>query len=116
MAEYGEDPGMQSEPSMTTGYYVSADSTNWDENFTRGAMVLENVGDVSETPVISSSGVHIIRYEADVEAGAVPLEEVREQLYDSLLESERLDYFNEQLAAWTEAIHPQYFADAFVVE
>ena len=79
IAEYGEDPGMQNEPTATRGYYVCADSENWDKNFTAGAMALQNVGDVSETPVISTSGVHIIRYESDVTPGAVPLENIRDQ-------------------------------------
>ena len=59
MAEYGEDPGMQSDPSMTTGYYVSANSTYWEEAFRDGAMALENIGDVSD-PVVGSNGVHIL--------------------------------------------------------
>ena len=111
MAAYGEDPGMQSEPSMTTGYYVSAESTTWDANFTAGAMALENVGDYSATPVISTSGVHIIYYYEDVPAGAVPLDEVRDALYDQTLETMREEHYTEQLAAWVEALNPVYHLD-----
>lgn len=111
MATYGEDPGMQSEPSMTTGYYVSAESTTWDANFTAGAMALENVGDYSATPVISTSGVHIIYYYEDVPAGAVPLDEVRDALYDQTLETMREEHYTEQLAAWVEALNPVYHLD-----
>ena len=67
---YGEDPGMQNEPTKTRGYYVSANSSNWDSMFTDGAMSLAEVGDVTRTPVIGSSGIHIIRYESDVTPGA----------------------------------------------
>lgn len=111
MAAYGEDPGMQSEPSMTTGYYVSAESTTWDANFTAGAMALKNVGDYSATPVISTSGVHIIYYYEDVPAGAVPLDEVRDALYDQTLETMREEHYTEQLAAWVEALNPVYHLD-----
>ena len=111
MAAYGEDPGMQSEPSMTTGYYVSAGSTTWDPNFTAGAMALANVGDYSAEPVISTSGVHIIYYSADVPAGAVPLDEVRDALYDQTLEQMREDHYAEELAAWVEALNPVYHLD-----
>ena len=51
--EYGEDPGMQNEPTATVGYYVSADSTTWDTAFRDAAMLLSNVGDVSE-PVLDA--------------------------------------------------------------
>ena len=115
IAEYGEDPGMQNEPTATRGYYVSSKSENWDKNFTAGAMALANVGDVSEIPVISTSGVHIIRYESDVTPGAVPLEEIRDKFYDSTLETLREDHYNEALESWTEALKPVYHLDAFTL-
>lgn len=114
--EYGEDPGMENEPTKTRGYYVCADSTNWDENFTRGAMLLEKVGDISETPVVGSSGIHIIRYESDVTPGAVPLDEVRDALTEATLETKRLDHFNAELTAWVEALNPQYDTSSLTVE
>ena len=115
IAEYGEDPGMQNEPTATRGYYVSANSENWDANFTAGAMALAGVGSVSETPVVSTSGVHIIRYESDAAAGAVALEEIRDALYEETLESAKDDHFTESLTSWTEALHPVYHLDAFTV-
>ena len=111
--EYGEDPGMQNEPTKTRGYYVSSASTTWDSNFTAGSMALENVGDVSETPVISTSGVHIIRYESDATAGAVPLEDVKDALYEDTLEDMKTEHFNDELEAWIEALNPQYSIEAF---
>lgn len=105
---YGEDPGMQNEPTKTRGYYVSSGSANWDKNFTAGAMALEKIGDVSETPVISTSGVHIIRYESDVTPGAVALEDVKDALYEDTLEDMKSDHFNEELDAWVAALNPQY--------
>lgn len=116
MEAYGEDPGMQSEPNKSTGYYVCADSTRWDANFTAGAMLLEKVGDYSQTPVISTSGVHIIYYNSDVTPGAVALEEVRDALYEQTLSTRRSEYYDEQLASWVEALNPVYHLDAWTFE
>ncbi len=110
---YGEDPGMQNEPTKSRGYYVSSASTNWDENFTAGAMLLEKVGDVSRTPVIGTSGVHIIRYESDVTPGAVPFEDIREKLYETTLDSMKFDHFNTELESWISALNPKYSISAF---
>jgi len=115
IAEYGEDPGMQNEPTATRGYYVCADSENWDKNFTAGAMALQNVGDVSETPVISTSGVHIIRYESDVTPGAVALESVRDQFYDTALTDAKEHHYDEALESWISAMKPVYHLDAFTL-
>ena len=110
---YGEDPGMQNEPTKTRGYYVSANSANWDKNFTAGAMSLEKVGDVTRTPVISTSGVHIIRYESDVTPGAVPMEDIHDALYDETLENLKTEHYNDELEAWVAALNPKYSIDAF---
>ena len=110
--EYGEDPGMQNEPTATVGYYVSADSTTWDTAFRDAAMLLSNVGDVSE-PVLSMSGVHIIRYESDVTPGPVPLDDVRDQLFDEALTAAREEHYNALLDEWVAAINPVYHYDAW---
>ena len=110
---YGEDPGMQREPGMTRGYYVSSASTTWDANFTAGAMALEKVGDVSEKPVIGTSGVHIIRYESDVTPGAVPLEDIRDALYEQTLDQKKSDHYDSELKSWIEALNPQYTLENF---
>ncbi|MGX8705257.1 MAG: peptidylprolyl isomerase [bacterium] len=115
IAEYGEDPGMKNEPTATRGYYVSADSATWDKNFTAGAMALANVGDVSDTPVISTSGVHIIRYESEVAPGAVPLDEIRDALYETTLTTRKDDHYSESLESWVAALNPVYHIDAFTL-
>lgn len=114
--KYGADPGMQEEPTMSRGYYVNADSESWDQNFTDGAMLLEKVGDVSETPVISNSGLHIIRYESDVPAGAVDFETVREDLYDVLLEEAQADHVNALLTEWVDGLNASYDISTFNVD
>ena len=115
IAEYGEDPGMKNEPTATRGYYVCADKGTWDENFNAGAMALQKVGDVSETPVISTSGVHIIRYESDVTAGAVPKDQIIDQLRETTLETAKDDHFTETLETITAALNPVYHLDAFTI-
>ena len=110
IGEYGEDPGMQNEPTATRGYYVSADSTTWDTAFRDAAMLLSNVGDISE-PVLGMSGVHIIRYESDVTPGPVPLEEVRGQLYDEALTTMREENYAALLSEWVAALDPVYHYD-----
>ena len=110
---YGEDPGMKSEPSKSRGYYVSDASTAWDESFTKGAMSLEKVGDVTRTPVVSGSGVHIIRYESDVTSGAVPFEDIKEALSEKTLETKKSEHYDSELKAWVEALNPEYHLDAF---
>lgn len=113
--QYGEDPGMQNEPSKTRGYYVCADSTTWDKHFTAGAMALEKVGDYSETPAISTSGIHIIRYESDVTPGAVALDDIRDALYEETLETMKSDHYTSEEEAWIAALNPEYTLDAFNV-
>ena len=110
---YGEDPGMKNEPTKTRGYYVSSASTNWDKNFTEGAMSLEKVGDYTQTPVVGSSGVHIIRYESDATPGAVALEDIHDALYDATLETKKADHYTSELNSWVEALNPKYSIDAF---
>ena len=110
---YGEDPGMQNEPTKTRGYYVSSDSASWDKTFTAASMLLENVGDVTETPVISTSGVHIIRYESDVPAGPVPLENIHDAFFNETLESMKSEHFTSELDAWVAALNPTYSIENF---
>lgn len=116
IAEYGEDPGMQNEPTASRGYYVCAEQGNWDANFNAGAMALENVGDVTATPVISTSGVHIIRYESDVPAGEVGLDAVRDTLYENTLSVMKEDHYQETLTDLVAALNPVYHMDAFTIE
>ena len=69
IAEYGTDPGMQTEERRAKGYEIHANSSSYEANFHKAAMALEKVGDISE-PVLGQSGVHIIQYLKDVPAGA----------------------------------------------
>lgn len=103
MAELGEDPGMQSEPSMSKGYYVSAASTVWDTNFRDAAMAIEAVGEVSE-PILSGSGVHIIYYNSDVAPGAVDIEAVRDVLVEEELTAKQDEAYVTQYEEWKKGV------------
>ena len=88
MAEYGEDPGMQQDPFMTNGYYVSADSVMWEPAFRDSAMELEKEGDVSE-PVLTGYGIHLILHGGELTSGPVPLDDVREAIEATALDEAR---------------------------
>lgn len=112
IAEYGEDPGMQNEPTKTSGYYVSTESQNWEVNFRDAAMALEQVGDYTMEPVLSGSGVHIIQYASDVLGGEVDMEEVRDALYTETLDELQTAHCEETVAAWVAEVNPVYNVEA----
>lgn len=107
IAEYNEDPGMQSEPTATNGYAVSATSTTWDPAFTEGAMSIANVGEISG-PVLGQYGIHIIYYASDIPAGPVALSEVREALEPTFLDQKISDTYSSAVDAWVAALNPVY--------
>ena len=103
MAEFGEDPGMQSEPGLTHGYVVSADSVMWEAAFTEHAMAIEKPGELSDA-FLGSNGVHIIYYVGDVTPGATPLEDVKDELSESTLATKQDEAYDAAYETWkTEA-------------
>ncbi len=106
MEEYNEDPGMDSEPAKTNGYYVSAESTAWVTAFRDGAMSIANVGEVSE-PAISSYGVHIIRYMGDVTPGAVEYSSVSAQIEEDITAEMQAAAYTETVEIWVKDANVQ---------
>ena len=94
--QYNQDPGMT---SSSTGYAVSAVSTNWVPEFTEASMALANIGDVSE-PVRSSYGIHLIQYVGDIAEGEISLEDVREELTSELLVDKQNEAVNTAITEW----------------
>ena len=91
IVEYGNDPGMQQEGMLETGYEVAAGSIMWDLPFRDGAMTIANVGEVSE-PVVGANGVHIIYYLKDIPGGPVTItptefESIRAELLSEATDS-----------------------------
>ena len=107
---YNGDPGMTSEPIKSQGYAVKADSTAYDAAFTEGAMSIAELGGISE-PVKGAYGIYVINYFADVPAGEVPLDDIREALSSSLLDTKISETFTNAVAEWTDALHPVYHYD-----
>ena len=95
IAEYGQDPGMED----SDGYYVAEGAINWVPEFTDASMALANVGDVSE-PVVSSSGVHLIRYMSDVTPGAMSEEDAHDYLVEVVTANKKNETFQEALNQW----------------
>lgn len=115
LEEYGEDPGMTSEPYATEGYRVWDGCENWIEAFRDGAMALEQVGDVSQ-PIRTSYGLHIIRYESDVPAGERALEDVSETLAAELLAERKNERVSALLSEWYEAAEIALYPDNLLTE
>lgn len=102
MAEKTDDPGMQEgADTASRGYAVCADTNDMDPAFLTAAMALENVGDVSDKTA-GMYGYYIIQYSSDVEEGAVPMDEVREALKDTVLAAKQETVYNETVAQWVE--------------
>ena len=95
IAEYGQDPGMED----SDGYYVAEGAINWVPEFTDASMALANVGDVSE-PVVSSSGVHLIRSMSDVTPGAMSEEDAHDYLVEVVTANKKNETFQEALNQW----------------
>ena len=111
--EYGEDDGMKTEPTKTNGYYVSQNSQMWDDEFTSAAMALAKVGDVSG-PVLSQSGIHIIKYIADVTPGAVPLEKVKDEIKAQTLDQAKSDLYDQTVQGWVTDANAKTYVDKLV--
>ena len=108
MDEYGEDPGMKSEPYASEGYKVWADSQSWVIPFRDGAMTLKQPGDISQ-PIRTSYGLHIIRYERDLASGPVPYETVRAELESEARDDALNSRFSELINQWrSEAVIELY--------
>ena len=101
ITQYGEDPGMTTEPAKTKGYLISESTTHMVAPFVNAGMSLAKIGDVSE-PVSSDYGVHIITYVSDATEGVVALDEVKDALTAELLASKQDTLYAETEARWIE--------------
>ena len=77
-------------------------------------MALEKAGDYTLEPVLSGSGVHIIRYESDITPGEKGLDSVRDELYDVALMLAQQTHADEVIAQWVADAKPEYDADKFM--
>lgn len=100
MSEYSSDSTLQSpdEPGML----FHPQSESWAERFRQAAASLSQPGDVSR-PVVTTAGVHIIRYMADA-PGGVHVLNAQEQaaLEQSALHAAQLEKLNALMLDWRE--------------
>lgn len=98
---YGEDPGMTSEPTKTTGYMVCEGLSTYEQAFQDAAMALENVGDVSAELVKTSYGYHVLQYTSDIAEGAVEYtDEIKTALYEDLLADAQDTAYDAAVTQW----------------
>lgn len=103
IAEYGQDPGMQTEPNKSQGYAVHANSIIWDPAFVQAAFSVDNVGDIAD-PVIGNYGVHIVKYHRDIPAGAITLtDDIRTSLREDLEDTKASELLNATITEWMDA-------------
>ncbi len=104
ITEYGEDVGMTYYPE---GYEVCEGYDMYVQEFTDASLALEKVGDYSGL-VSTSYGYHIIEYYSDMPAEVVPLEDIYDDLYSSLLEANRSNRWIEYLNTWPAELNLQF--------
>ena len=97
--EYGEDPGMESNPE---GYAVKTGEGIYVQSFEDAAMALTTPGQKSE-PVKSFFGYHILELISIDPAGAIPYEDVQASIQQKLLNDEQTKTWTEKTDEWVAA-------------
>lgn len=98
MTEFSADSMHQKEDDE--GYLFHPQSENWAEVFRLAAAALSSPGDISQ-PVVTASGVHIIRYMADAPGGVHKLTaQEQEALNASALQEKRLLALENLIEGW----------------
>ena len=110
--EYTTDPGMKDELSISVGYEVHMDSTNWVIPFRDQAFTVDNIGDVT-APVVTDYGVHILQYVGDVPAGPTELtDELKAEFHESLLQNAKDSLYYGEIDKWISAANAVYSEEA----
>lgn len=101
MAQYGTDPGMDTEPHRTLGYLVGPYPSKIDylPEFKEAALSLTEIGQYSGI-VESESGFHILQLLSRLEAGTKPVEQVYDEIYAMLLKSDQTEQLTAILKGW----------------
>lgn len=97
MQAKSDDPGKETNPD---GYIVTASSINWLTEFRDGSMAIPAVGGLNT--VVTDAGIHILRYEEQIPAGAASFESVRaivEEETNAMVKSEHFSAMVEEWAA-----------------
>lgn len=110
LASTGDDAGMKDENLLKTGYYISNNSVLWAPEVISAAMSLKTPGDISGA-VRTADGVCILEYVGEVQAGEVPLEDVKEALRHETLENAKYSAYEQQLNKWLEEANAKYYPE-----
>lgn len=108
IVEYGQDPGMASNPE---GYIICEGYDAYVPEFTEGGLALTAVGEYSEL-IATSYGYHIIEYFSDMPSEVVPFEDVSDSLYSTLLEANKSTAWLQMLEQWPIELNLQYKDEA----
>jgi foldase protein PrsA len=110
VAQYGQDTGMQSEPTKSQGYLVCEGITTYLDVFTTEAMALQKIGDISD-PFRSEYGIHILRYASDLESEQVAYSKIKDQILSNLLTEKQDTLYNDTLSQWITDANAKTYAD-----
>ena len=99
--KYSADPGSKD----TGGEYTITDDQNWDADFRKGAFGLANTGDITDPPVKSQFGCHIIKALGPILPEKVQdFAAVKKQIVDELTQAKK----NEVATKWFDGVQKDY--------
>lgn len=101
LSEYGEDPGMEDEVKSKEGYRLHSGIYDFDTIFKETGMALSDIGDISE-PTASDYGYYIIEYTSEMEPGIIAYEEVKDDLYEYMIQKKLNETYNVNLGIWLD--------------
>lgn len=100
--EYSDD-WILAEEGVSGAYYVCAGAQLWAPAFIEAAMALNEPGQISG-PVRMADGIHILFYNADLAAGPVPYEQVRDYVAESVVYQLESQAYAAALDSWMEQL------------
>ena len=101
--KYSADPGSKN----TGGVYTITNDQNWDADFRKAAFALKNTGDITNPPVKSQFGCHIIKALGPVMPAKVQaFKDVKQQIVDALTQAKK----NEVATKWFDGVQKDYAA------
>ena len=101
--KYSADPGSKD----TGGEYTITNDENWDADFRKAAFALKNTGDITDPPVKSQFGCHIIKALGPVTPAKVQaFNDVKQQIIDELSQTKK----NEAATKWFDGVQKEYAA------
>lgn len=107
--EYSDD-WILAEEGASGAYYVCAGAQLWAPAFTEAAMALTEPGQISG-PVRMADGIHILFYNADLAAGPVPYEQVRDYVAESVVYQLESQAYAAALDSWMDQLGAHVYLD-----